>query len=91
MPRRRRRRAKTPRPRRATPGGCGEAAATVDAGADDTDRRHDEELEDDDYVAPYVAPKPENYDARVKELDARYDAAAAKFQKGDDGYDLRRC
>jgi hypothetical protein len=72
MPRPRRRRAKTPRPRRAKPGDCGRRGSEADAGADDTARPGEDESSrtTTTFVAPYVAPKPENYDARVKELDA---------------------
>jgi hypothetical protein len=62
------------------------AAAAAETG---TDADADADAELDDYVAPYVAPAPENYDQRMKDLEAREEAATAKFQKGeDDAYDL---
>jgi hypothetical protein len=59
-----------------------EAAA---AGREETEAAAvDQELEDDDpFVPPYVAPKPEKYDERMTAFDKRDDEVVAKFKAGD--------
>jgi hypothetical protein len=59
----------------------GQGAADETAGA--ADEAGDDEIETDDYVPPYVAPKPDKYDERIVAFDKKEDELDAKFKKGD--------
>lgn len=40
-------------------------------------------------IVTYQAQRPEKYDEQIKALDARYAEATAKFEKGEDNYELK--
>lgn len=66
------------------------AAAAKGEEVDETDDATVEVEDDADelFMPTYIAPAPENYEARIKELDKRHDEATSKFQKGTEGYEL---
>lgn len=60
------------------------AAAAAEAEEETATATVEQELEDDDpFVPPYVAPKPEKYDERMTAFDKREDDVVAKFKAGD--------
>lgn len=56
------------------------AAAAAAAEADE---------DDEPFIVTYQARRPEKYDEQIKALDERQAAATAKFEKGEDGYELK--